>query len=76
MKEKKPVRGFTEEGGRSQLGVQPQGERKPVTHEAMSERDASLEASIRMKLGRGEELDAEERRFFARMPADDQEFVQ
>lgn len=37
---------------------------------ALSEHDASLEARIRMKLDRGEPLTAEERAFFARMPAD------
>ena len=36
----------------------------------MDDRDASLDASIRLKLDRGEPLDAEERAFFARMNAD------
>lgn len=44
--------------------------------EPMSDHDAALEASIRLKLDRGERLTAEEQAFFARMPADEGAFVQ
>lgn len=38
--------------------------------EPLSDEDAHLEASIRMKLDRGEALDAEERMFLARLPGE------
>lgn len=41
----------------------------------MSDADAAIEASIRMKLNMGEPLTWEERQFFARMPADDELYV-
>lgn len=36
----------------------------------MDERDAGLDASVRLKLGRGEPLDEEERAFLARLPGE------
>lgn len=42
----------------------------------MSAADAALEASIRLKLQRGEPLSAQERAFFARMPADKDALVE
>lgn len=36
----------------------------------MDDRDAGLEASVRMKLGRGERLDGEERAFLTRLQGD------
>lgn len=41
----------------------------------MDDRDAALEASIRLKLDRGEPLNDEERAFFARMPADKDAYI-
>lgn len=44
--------------------------RNTVPPGPLSENDAHLEASIRMKLERGEPLDADERDFLARLPGE------
>lgn len=60
-----------EEGGRSQLTHGPTADHVPVPRSA-SERDAGLEASIRLKFRAGEPLSGDEREYLARLPGDDE----
>jgi len=68
--DREPIQSGPEEGGRSQLRSPPGRGPLPSPPPA-TEREASLEASIRMKFQFGEPLNWEEKRYIRNLPDHD-----